>query len=292
LIALIDGDVIVYRTGWASEDETEAIACVRANKTIEDILGATGADSFQVWFSDHLENNFRFKFDPNYKISRQSQPKPRHYHALKLFLKYEWNAQVTEGQEADDELGIRQSVLLELPYNRGDYSSVICTNDKDLLQVPGLHYNFVTKKALEQDYVSGIRSFYSQFLIGDRTDDIEGVRGIGPKTTMKLLGHLETEQEMFEKVRYYYKDDERLLKNGRLLWVRREPNQIWNFPKNVDSVENEMILNTVVGNESIGIVSPTIGGNNEDFVQNEERLSSDSAVGHSVGEQATGGGVL
>jgi 5'-3' exonuclease len=266
LIALIDGDVIVYRTGWASEKEEEIIACVRAHKTMEDILAATAATSYYVYFSDTRENNFRYAISTDYKLSRQTQPKPKHYQALKDFLTKEWNAKVTPGQEADDALGINQSAIeMEWTCVDGADRSVICSIDKDLLQVPGLHYNFVRKEHQEVSYTQGLINFYSQFLIGDRVDDIVGVYGLGPKKTEKLLGGLQTEQELFEKVQAIYQDDQRLLKNGQLLWVRREPDQIWQFPEFFKSEVEDIQVD-------------------EASIQDEGGISSDTVIGHSDGE--------
>jgi hypothetical protein len=246
MLALIDADVIVYRTGFASKDVSETLACVRADTTVKDILKATGATEYQLWLSDSLENNFRYKVDPDYKKSRQLTPKPAHYKALKLFLQYEWGAQITEGQEADDELGIRQSQYWGSRSGTGSsdtgrsgdstaVQSIICSIDKDLRQVPGKHYNFVRNEFFDVEPFDGLVSFYSQFLIGDRVDDIHGIHGLGPKKTEVILKPCTTEIELFEKVRYQYKDDKRLLKNGRLLWVRREPNQMWEFPTNTSN---------------------------------------------------------
>ncbi len=251
MLALIDGDIVAYRTGYASEKEDEAIACVRANKTIEDCLQATGATEYQVWLSDSLENNYRYKIDPKYKSSRQNTPKPKHLKSLKSFLVQEWGAQVTPDQEADDILGILQTD-----------DSVICSNDKDMLQIPGNHFNFVRKEYMTQTYLEGLRWFYSQFLIGDKVDDIIGIYGLGPVKTAALLKSCETEQEMFEVVRYQYKDDERLLKNGRLLWIRRKPNEIWNFP------------------------------NDETVLQDESGINSDSTDGHGLGQETSSGSIL
>lgn len=240
MLALIDADVIVYRTGFASKDVSETLACVRADATVKDILKATGATEYQLWLSDSLENNFRYKVDPDYKKSRQLTPKPAHYKALKLFLQYEWGAKITEGQEADDELGIRQTSSNGGRSGDGAGASsgtvsIICSIDKDLRQVPGKHYNFVRNEFFDVEPFDGLVSFYSQFLIGDRVDDIHGIHGLGPKKTEVILKPCATELELFEKVRYQYKDDQRLLKNGRLLWVRREPNQMWEFPTNTSN---------------------------------------------------------
>lgn len=291
MLALIDGDIILYRVGFSTQKETEQIACIRAGEMVHNILADVGATEYQVWLSDSLDKNYRYQIEKNYKITRQSVPKPIHYHAIKLYLKYEWGAQIAEGQEADDALGIEQTKASETLHNKGQYPSVICSIDKDLLQVPGLHYNFVRKENTQVDYLQGMRYFYSQFLIGDRVDDIEGIYGLGPKKTETILKSCTNENEMFEKVRYYYKDDERLLKNGRLLWVRRYPNQTWNFP---ESIPDTMLLlttnlmSTKILNTSLTTTKEIV----EDLVQDEEGDSSATSDGHSVGEPSPVGDVL
>jgi 5'-3' exonuclease len=228
--ALIDGDVVRYRTGFASEGEEEWIACSRADTTIEKILADTGANDYTIFFSDSLENNYRYKLYPFYKSSRQKTPKPKHHWALGKFIEDEWGVTVAKGEEADDALGITQSQALEELRWAGDEPTIICSIDKDLLQVPGKHYNFVKGEFIEVDYLSGLRSFYRQLLTGDRTDDIPGIRGIGPVKAARLIDHLETEEEMVEVVRGMWQDDEKVDLYGKLLWVRREPEQLWRLP--------------------------------------------------------------
>lgn len=82
-------------------------------------------------------NNFRYDIDPTYKANRTgSDPKWRE--ALRLHLINEWNAYECVGFEADDMCGIEQ---------KEDGSTCIVAIDKDLLQVPGLHYSWpITRK--------------------------------------------------------------------------------------------------------------------------------------------------
>jgi 5'-3' exonuclease len=68
-------------------------------------------------------------------------------------------------------------------------------------------------------------------LTGDRTDNIEGIHGIGPVKATKILSECKTEQELYEAVwKTYQKHElslERLTENGQLLWLRRKPDQMW-----------------------------------------------------------------
>jgi 5'-3' exonuclease len=232
MIALIDGDVVVYRCGFASQKQTEAQNCMNTEVVMRDILKAVQATSYRVYLSDSLENNFRYKIDPQYKANRKDMERPVHYGAIRQYLMNEYQATITPGQEADDALGIEQTRInayLDDPEFGGD-PTVICSIDKDLLQIPGYHYNLSSGSRTTVTPLEGIRHFYKQLLIGDRVDNIEGVRGIGPVKAGQMLDGVDREDQMFEKVRILYSDDERLLKNGQLLWVRRTEGEVWRFP--------------------------------------------------------------
>lgn len=236
MIALIDGDVVVYRVGFASENQTEAQNCMNAELVVEDILKATEATSYRVFLSDKLENNFRYKIDNSYKANRKDAAKPKYYDSLRLFLQQQYKAEFTHGQEADDALGIAQdkdggedsnTLGMQIGWS---YGSTICSIDKDLLQIPGLHYNLAKGTFTTVSYIDGVHHFYRQLLIGDRVDNISGIKGIGEVKAGQIIRPEHTELEAFQRVRTMYDDDERLLRNGRLLWVRRKEGELWEFP--------------------------------------------------------------
>ena len=131
------------------------------------------------------------------------------------------------GMEADDYLGIHQNK-----------DTIICSIDKDLLQVSGRHYNFVKKEFYEIEELEGLRKFYKQLLTGDTSDHIKGIEGIGPVKAEKALLFCETEQEMFNKVREMYHNDDWLIMNGRCLWVLRSLDDDWT--KHFERLSNGM----------------------------------------------------
>lgn len=185
MIALIDADIVRYRIGFTTEADSEGIARARTNETVETILNETQATEYELWLSDAKENNFRYQIFPAYKGNRV-QPKPKHFNAIGEHLVKEWGARFAYGMEADDALGISQDKDWE--YMDTDlYSTVICSIDKDLLQIPGKHYNFVKKEWEEVSAWEGLKWFYSQILIGDVSDNIKGCAGIGPKKAEKAL---------------------------------------------------------------------------------------------------------
>jgi 5'-3' exonuclease len=232
MIALIDGDILVYRVGHTTNNEPEWIARARLRETIEGILRKTDANDYEIWLSDTGNNNFRSKLFPRYKANR-TQPKPTHYEYIQNLLLEKWQAEVAYGQEADDSLGIRQVLL--------GSNSIICTIDKDLKQIPGKHFNFVKDEWDEVTPWRGMYVFYNQCLTGDSTDNIrvvEGLscKGVGPERAYLALEGCETERDLFTTVRDLYRaswevsPDEKLLMTGQLVKIRTKPDELWHFP--------------------------------------------------------------
>jgi 5'-3' exonuclease len=66
--------------------------------------------------------------------------------------------------------------------------------------------------------------------MGDRIDNIVGIHGIGEKKSEKILKDCTTEQEFYDKcVEMYEGDEDRVIENGRMLWLRRYEGQVWSF---------------------------------------------------------------
>lgn len=213
-IALIDADIVGYRCSAASENDPEDICLMRTDKLMRDILSETSSDSYLAFLSG--PNNFRKEIYPEYKANRKDLVKPKHLPVVRLFLAQEWNANVTDGYEADDALGMYQNE-----------ETVVCSIDKDLLMIPGNHYNFVKKEFCSVDELEGLRSFYRSALVGDKSDNIFGVRGIGKVKAAKLIDNLIEERDMYNTVCSLYNDPERLEMNLDCLWIWRNLGERW-----------------------------------------------------------------
>jgi DNA polymerase-1 len=185
----------------------------RAEDLVDQILVNTEATEYRLFLTG--KNNFRYSIYPEYKAHRPTE-KPFWLEKCRQYLIATFNAEVIDGQEADDALGIAQTE-----------DTIICSIDKDLLMIPGRHYNFVKDEFQEVTNDSGMRHFYMQCLTGDRSDNIKGIEKIGPKKAEKILAGCVTEQEMFNAVREAYSNDEEFLMNGRVLWIRRKENEDW-----------------------------------------------------------------
>jgi 5'-3' exonuclease len=210
-------------------------------RTIDDILMTTSSNEFSIALSG--ESNFRYQVYPEYKANRKDQVRPQFLTECKEYLYLQYNAEYSEDCEADDLLGIWQMEDIN--------NTIICSLDKDLWQIPGMHYSWEisgtskgTKwtKAAEIGNVShleGLRFFYTQMLVGDTADNVKGVSGVGKKTAPALLQNCMTEQEMFEIVQDKYSNDDEMLMNGQCLWIFRQPNDRWKLPtfKERESIE-------------------------------------------------------
>ena len=143
---------------------------------IGSIIEVLGSDDIQIFLTGN--NNFREKVATykKYKGNRDKQRRPLHYHDLQKYLVNVWGAVFTEGEEADDALGQAQSS-----------NSVLCSIDKDLKQIHGAHYNFVTKQSMDVPIEAARYLFYKQCLMGDSTDNIIGLPKVGDKTADKIL---------------------------------------------------------------------------------------------------------
>jgi hypothetical protein len=147
-----------------------------------------GIGPVRFFLSRH--GSFREKLFPPYKNNREETRRPVHLEILKDHLSLEHAAECYSGLfEADDLMAMAQ-----------DTNSIICSVDKDLLQVPGHHYNFVKDKYQIVSETEGLINLYTQILTGDVADGIPGLAGVGPKTAEKLLKGLTSEQEMYRVV--------------------------------------------------------------------------------------------
>lgn len=236
MIVLIDADIVCYRNAAVSEDQPEAVALRLTDQMMQDIINNSEADQYKSFLTGSLTKypkvttpNFRNQINPEYKMNRK-QAVPRHLNVCRQFLIEEWNTVVTEGYEADDALGVEQ----DKTGVDGIYDTCIASIDKDLLQIPGYHYNFVTGKMQQVSELDGIKWFYKQMLIGDSSDNVKGVDKIGSVKASKIIDPLEKEIDMYQTVCSLYKDVERFDINSDCLWIWRNMNEsftkryVWN----------------------------------------------------------------
>lgn len=220
MIALIDMDLVVFRAAASAENDPLGIAIHRAEELLDNILNKVGASEYKAYISS--DTNFRKEIYPEYKAQR-NPVKPVHLLAMKEYAFTKMGAILSpQGLEADDMLGIEQ--------DKSTHTTTICSLDKDLLQIPGNHFQWEIGTSkwnkpdnwLTQTELEGYRLFYQQAIKGDPTDNIKGIKGKGKVFAEKALADCTTELEMFNVVRELYSNDEEFKMNAGCVWILRE----------------------------------------------------------------------
>lgn len=227
---LIDGDPFAYRAAFSKDSVTEDDAVELVDDLLNDTLYEVDPFHTEEDYTIFLTGKGNFRFDVAtshpYKGTRQSE-KPEFLGCIRDHMIDNWSAVVSEGEEADDLIGIASTENYP--------NCVVVSIDKDMLQLPGTNYNPVTRKWTEVSEFDGLKFFYQQILTGDKSDNIIGLYGIGPKKSEKMLEHCDTEEDLWEAVVQAYDGDlDRIIENARLLWLRRYPNQMWEPPSETE----------------------------------------------------------
>jgi len=210
---------------------------------IERICLATNSSEIECYIGG--TDNFRYKIYDQYKANRTKE-KPHYLEACREMLVTQYKATVVNGMETDDALGIAQT--------KYDGNSRICSLDKDLLMIAGYHFNWVTGVSKLVSPLDGLRTFYKQLLLGDRSDNIPGydgkLRGECPRFIQKLqepIDEMTEAYDMYTYVQGVYQDSwqERnmpgeavtwefdfgeLNRNAQLLYILKNEEEFWTPP--------------------------------------------------------------
>lgn len=179
-LTIVDADSIYFRIACVTKKQKDIRKSI--DYTMNEIRRECMSDGLMVAVKGH--GNFRKDLYPAYKKNRKELDDEMKK-ALKFGHEYmcdRWNAVMSNGMEADDLVSIwaHEAREQELDY-------VIVGIDKDLLQIPGEHYNFVKRSHQFIDDNTGDFNLSIQCLTGDATDNIPGIRGIGPKKAATIL---------------------------------------------------------------------------------------------------------
>lgn len=197
LTILIDGDLAIFSICAACEygQEPQDVNFGDITRAIDGkmdyLMSRVGATERRIFLTDSY--NFRTTVMEEYKANRKDVWRPYHLKNAQAYVRAVYDAESVVGLEADDLMAMNQKL---------DGSTIIATIDKDLLQVPGLHYKWETQhkgeefievdkfgelvltvkvkeskgKVTKTKDVSGKGAifFCHQLLIGDGTDGVIG----------------------------------------------------------------------------------------------------------------------
>jgi len=225
-VILIDGDIVAYRCAYKSQEDREEYAAYSAGSYLSELIShlyilLEDEPEYRVFLTG--KGNFRNEYavTAGYKEHRKEKEKPEHLEAIRQYLISDWEAVVSNNEEADDLIAI---AMTEHP------ESIIVSIDKDFDQLPGLHYNPNKGQLYNVSPEDAIKFLYEQILTGDRADNIIGIKGVGPVKAKKALEDCVTEQQMYDVCVEMYGGTERVIENARLLYLRRTEGEIWNAP--------------------------------------------------------------
>jgi DNA polymerase-1 len=220
-IFLLDGHALAYRTyfaltrggsggqHWVTKDGEPTAGVYGFASVLLRIFEQEQPEFLMVAFD--TGKTFRDELFKDYKGTREKMPDDlviQMKRIRQLVDAFNIPRLELEGYEADDVLGSVSVKAVE-----AGLGVKIITGDKDLLQLvnervmvslPGRSLSDA-KDYLQEDVVNllGVRPDQVvdfKALVGDKSDNIPGVRGVGEKTAVKLLGEYETLEGIYENL--------------------------------------------------------------------------------------------
>lgn len=231
-IALIDADTIAYTACLSTEVGTELLGReFYSDEEWQDIINSDGYDSKKALFYEidatqvlqvakdkinrildktgcleaelHFSGgskNFRYDIYPEYKANRVGTRRPTGLAQLKADLLVEFKGVIHTKWEADD------AVVYYMKKDPAKY--ILVALDKDVLNsVEGRVFNYYESalynkkmKWMDIDRHTTLTWRYLQTITGDKTDNIVGVKGLGPVKASKILEGCFSHRELWQAV--------------------------------------------------------------------------------------------
>ena len=209
---LVDGSAYVYRAFFAIRQQLSTSTGVPTNAVfgfknmLQKLLRQEQPQYLAVVF-DERGPTFRHAFDPTYKANRKPMPDDlaaQLPYIHRLVQAFNIPTLSLQGYEADDIIG-----TLARRFTDQGYDVVIVSGDKDLCQLVNDH---VIMLDTMKDQRIGVAEVEERFgveparvievlgLMGDTSDNVPGVPGVGEKTAKQLIATFGTIEEVLARV--------------------------------------------------------------------------------------------
>lgn len=211
-VLLIDSSIYIFKSYFSLPEKWHAVdnqyptqAIYGFTNFLLDLLKKQQPNYIFCAFDESLQTGFRHQLCPNYKINRELPDEGLAFqlNACRQLCRVLGIAEMASSQyEADDLLG----AMAQQVRNAG-MQPVIISRDKDLTQIiqEGDLYWDIGKsqpkdyKQLEHDLGVGCDQMADYLaLVGDASDSIAGVPGVGPKTARELLSWMPSVEHIIE----------------------------------------------------------------------------------------------
>lgn len=251
-IALIDGDIVAYRCGFAAEHKDYKLKSGYMSKIFD---SKTAMNKF---LKDHPEIT-EYEWESNltvepleYVLSTVKKMllhiiegcaadgwlvclsgSANHRDKIASIAKYKGNRDKTRRPLHHEEVikylkGTHHALVIDgqeaddliadlsVALTAVGYDPVICTIDKDLQQIPGKYFSFVEGKKFTISTATAKKCLLKQILMGDGTDNVPGIAQVGPATAEKLLA------DAADPLSVILEQWDKYLASGRCPWINEE----------------------------------------------------------------------
>tara|TARA_R110000765_G_scaffold225027_1_gene328958 strand:- start:71 stop:844 length:774 start_codon:yes stop_codon:yes gene_type:complete len=194
-VCLIDADsLLYYEMGKSTFEE----AIYGLDERISSMLNACNTSYYAGFLTKG--RCFRYEVDTEYKAKRKNSKnkRPIIFPALMEHLRRRWGFTYMPELEADD--------LVSYYSHNTERKTIICSPDKDVLyQCVGMHFNYRTTEFIHTSPEEALKFLWKQVLMGDSTDGITGIEGVGDKISSHWLKNKVKEFEPFALRKYVEK---------------------------------------------------------------------------------------
>ena len=217
-LVIIDSHGLMFRSYFALKDvlpagpDGESVSAVYgyANSLLAVLADLQPTHLIAAW--DASETTFRKELDPTYKANRDPTPddlRPQFDRVRELLAAFSIPVVEKGGYEADDVLG----TLAAQAKTRGIEDTIILTLDNDIIQLVEPGVRVYMYRPYQRDYVmydnEKVRERFGfdplqmvdyKGLVGDTSDNIPGVKGIGDKGAKLLISEWSSLENMLANI--------------------------------------------------------------------------------------------
>ena len=209
---LIDGSSYIFRAFFGVRQQLSTSKGFPTNalygfiNMLQKVIREEKPDYLVVAF-DSPDKTFRHKIYPNYKANRDAPPEElsRQFPYFEPLVKaYGLSSIRRPGFEADDIIG-----TLAIKGKQKGLEIVIVSGDKDMMQLISPHIymldtmknkKFMDKEVVEKFGVQADKVVEVMGLMGDSSDHIPGVAGVGPKTAAELIRKFGSIEALYKRI--------------------------------------------------------------------------------------------
>ncbi|MCH7623514.1 MAG: DNA polymerase I, partial [Nitrospinae bacterium] len=209
---LIDGSSYIFRAYFGVRQNLSTSKGLPTNALygfvtmLQKVVRDECPDYLTVTF-DSKEKTFRHEMYADYKANRDTPPEDlqkQFPHFERLVEAHNIHSIRIPGVEADDIIG-----TLARKGEKAGLKVVIVSGDKDMMQLIGpdvemldtmKNKRFRDKEVVEKFGVKPDKVIEVMGLMGDSSDNIPGVKGVGPKTAAELIQKFGSIEELYQRI--------------------------------------------------------------------------------------------